>query len=157
MIRIFWLIALLCGALPGAVLAGDVQDHDDATLVGTWRLSIVFPGFPNEFFSLMVVNTGGTLTDQFADGPRSSTSSGVWKKIRGRSKFAATLEGFVDTDADGIFDLRFQVRETIQLLDEDRFTGTATNENLTVDGTTLLAPPFPGITIQGTRMNVVRE
>ena len=52
MVGVVSLIALVCGALPGAVLAGDDQDHDDATLVGTWRNSIFFAGAPGEFFSL---------------------------------------------------------------------------------------------------------
>ena len=67
-------------------------------------------------------------------------SSGVWKKIRGRGNFAATVEGFGDNDSDGFFDLRFRVRLTIQLLDRERFTATCTGDALTLDGTTLLAP-----------------
>ena len=159
MMLVVWLIALLCGALPGTVLAGDDQDHDDAALVGTWRNRIVVPGVPNEFFSLSVFNAGGTMTDRFGGGlwTGNSVGSGVWKRIPGRGNFAATFEGFDDTDSDGFFDRRFRIRVTIHLLDRERFTATATIENLTLDGTTLLGPPVPGVTVQGTRMRVIRE
>ena len=106
MMWVVWLIALLYGALPGTVLAGDDQDHDDATLVGTWRNRIVFTGF-GEFFSISVFNQGGTMTDRFASGPGLSVGSGVWKKISGRGNFAATFEGFDDTNSDGFFDCGF--------------------------------------------------
>jgi hypothetical protein len=161
LIRVVWLIGLLCGALSGTVLFGQDQDHDDdATLVGTWRTSIVFPGVPFEFFSLQVFNEGGTMTDRFGgglSGPGTSVGSGVWKKIPGRGNFAATFEGFDDSDSDGAFDRRFRIRATIHLLDRQRFTATNTIENLTLDGTTPLGPPFPGIAVQGKRMRVIRE
>jgi hypothetical protein len=161
LIRVVWLIGLLCGALSGTVLFGQDQDYDDdATLVGTWRTSIVFPGVPFEFFSLQVFNEGGTMTDRFGGGPSgpgTSVGSGVWKKIPGRGNFAATFEGFDDSDSDGAFDRRFRIRATIHLLDRQRFTATNTIENLTLDGTTLLGPPFSGIAVQGKRMRVIRE
>lgn len=152
----FWMIVLLCSALPGAALAAD--DQDDVSLVGAWRTSVVFPGTTFEFFSYSVFNEEGTMTDRVsALGPGTSVGSGVWKKIRGRGNFAATLEGFDDSDSDGVFDHRFRVRLTYQLLDRERFTATATLDNLTLDGTTLLGPPLPGFTVQGTRMHVIRE
>lgn len=160
MIGVFWMIVLLLSALPGAVLAADDQDRDGATLVGAWRTSIVFPGVPFEFFSLEIFNEGGTMTDRFGGGPSgpgTSVGSGVWKKIRGRGNFAATLEGFNDTDGDGVFDQRFRIRLTIQLLDRETFTATGTSDNLTLDGTTPLGPPFSGITVQATRMHVIPE
>lgn len=157
--RIVWLLALLCGALSNTVVADDDQNRDHAALVGTWRTSIVFAGVPFEFFTLRVFNEGGTLTDRFGggpSGPATSVGSGVWKKI-GRGTFAATFEGFDDSDSDGVFDRRFLVRETIRLLDRDRFTATGTIQNFTVDGVTPLAPPFSGITVQASRMHVIRE
>lgn len=161
MMWVVWLIALLCGALPGTMLAGGGQDRDDdATLVGTWRISIIFPGAPFEFFSFQVFNEGGTMTDRLGGGPSgpgTSMGSGVWKKIAGRGNFAATFEGFDDSDSDGVFDRRFSVRATIHLLDRERFTQTNTIEFLTLDGTSLLGPPFLGTTVQGTRMHVIRE
>jgi hypothetical protein len=157
MMWVVWLIALLSGVLPGTVLAGDDQDHDDATLVGTWRTRIVFPGPPNEFFSLEVFNKGGTMTDRFSSGPGLSVSSGVWKKIPGRGNFAATLEAFTDTNSDGFFDRRVRIRLTIHLLDHESFTATATTQALTLDGSTPLFPPVPGVTVQGTRMHVIPE
>lgn len=156
----FWMIVLLCSALSDAVLAADDRDQDDATLVGAWRTSVVFPGVPFEFFTLEVFNEGGTMTDRFGggpSGPATSVGSGVWKKIAGRGNFAATFEGFDDIDRDGVFDTRFRVRLTIHLLDRERFTATGTLENLTVDGAALLSPPFPGVTIEATRMRVIRE
>ena len=158
--RVVWVIALLCGALPGEVLAGDDQDRDDATLVGTWRTSIMFAGVPFEFFTLDVFNEGGTMTSRFGGGPTgpgTSVGSGVWKKIAGRGNFAVTVEGFDDSGSGGFFNRRFLVRYTVHLLDRERFTATATIENLTLDGTTSLGPPFPGITIEATRMRVIRE
>jgi len=161
LIRVLWLIGLLCCALSGTVLYGEDQERDDdATLVGTWRISIIFPGAPFEFFSFQVFNEGGTMTDRFGGGPSgpgTSMGSGVWKKIPGRGNFAATLEGFDDSDSNGVFDRRFRVRATIHLLDCERFTQSNTIENLTLDGTTLLGPPFSGIAVQGKRMRVIRE
>ena len=156
-VGVFWMVVLLCGVLPGAVLAGDWNDDEDATLAGTWRLTVRFPGVPNEFFSLMAVHPGGTMTDRFADSPRTSVSIGVWKKLRGHGKYAITFEGFVDTDSDGSFDFRFRIRSTLQLADDGTLTGTGTSDPLTLDGTTLLGPPSPGIVVKGTRMRVMRE
>jgi hypothetical protein len=160
LIRVVWLIGLLCCALSGTVLFGEDQDHDDATLVGTWRTNIVFPGVPFEFFSLDVFNEGGTMTSRFGGGPSgpgTSLASGVWKKIPGRGNFAATFEGFDDSDSDGAFDRRFLARLTIHLLDRKRFTATGTIDNLTLDGTTPLGPPISGVTVEATRMRVIRE
>jgi hypothetical protein len=153
---VVWLIALLCGALPGTVLAGDDQDHEDATLVGTWRNRVVFVGVPNEFFSITVFNEGGTMTDRFSLGPGVSVGQGVWKKIPGRGNFAATFEVFDDSNSDGFFDRRFRIPLTIHLLDRDRFTATFKGDEVSLDGTTLLAPQAGG-TIQGTRMQVIPE
>lgn len=97
------------------------------------------------------------MTDRFASGPGSSVASGVWKKIPGLGNFATTFEGFEDTDSDGFFDQRFRVRLTIQLLDGDMLTFTGTAESLTLDGTTVLAGPFPGLHGQATRMYVIPE
>jgi hypothetical protein len=156
MMGVVWLIALLCGALPGPMLAGDDQDHDDATLVGTWRLTVA--GTPQQFFSLTVFNRGGTVTNTNSiPGPRTTIFSGVWKKIRGHGNFAATFEDFEDSNSDGAFDRRVRVRLTIHLLDDDTLTGTGTADVLTLDGTTHVAGPFPGIPFNGTRMHVVPE
>jgi hypothetical protein len=155
MMSVVWLIALLCGALPGAVLAGDDQDHDDATLVGTWRVT-GNPGTPQEFFSLVVFNKGGTMTVTNSI-PRITINSGVWKKIDGHGNFAATFEDFEDSNSDGAFDLRAPVRLTIHLLDDDSITGTGTVDVVTLDGTTQVAGPFPGIPFEGTRMQVIPE
>jgi hypothetical protein len=155
MMRVVWLIALLSSALPGPVLAGDDQDHDNATLVGTWRNRIVFTGF-GEFYSISVFNQGGTATDRFSSGPGLSVGSGVWKKIPGRGNFAATFEVFDDSNSDGFFDRRFRIPMTIHLLDHERFTATFKGDEVSLDGTTLLAPQAGG-TIQGTRMHVIPE
>ncbi len=161
LVRVVWLIGLLGGALCGTVLSSEGQDRDDDdALVGTWRTSIVVPGAPFEFFSLQVFNQGGTMTDRFGGGPSgpgTSVGSGVWKRIPGRGNFAAIFEGFEDSDSDGVFDRRFRIRATIHLLDRERFTATNTIENLTLDGTALLGPPFSGIAAHGTRMRVIRE
>jgi hypothetical protein len=155
MIGAFWMVVLICSALSGTALADD-QDQDEATLVGTWRTRIAMSEVPIEFFSITVFNEGGTMTDRFALGPRLSVGSGVWKKIRGRGNFAATLEVFDDTDSDGFHDVRFRIRLTIHLLDRESFTATFSGDAVSLDGTTLLAPQ-PGGTIQATRMHVIRE
>jgi hypothetical protein len=155
MIGAFGVIALLCGALPGALLASDDADETADKLVGTWRVTLHFPGAPNESYSLMVFNSGGTMTEKISFAGVSG-SSGVWKKIAGPGRFAATFEGFDDGDSDGSYDSRFQVRLTIQLLDDNRLTMTSTPRFLSIDGTTLLAGPFP-VPGEGTRMRVIRE
>lgn len=155
MIGAFGVIALLCGALPGALLASDDADETAHKLVGTWRVTLS-PGAPNEFYSLMVFNREGTMTEKISFAGVSG-SSGVWKKIAGPGRFAATFEGFEDGDSDGSYDSRFQVRLTIQLLDDNRLTMTSTPQFLSIDGTTLLAGPFPPIPGEGTRMRVIRE
>ena len=148
---------LLGGALAAPVRANDTKDRDDARVVGTWRVRILFPGFPTEFFTLETFNEGGTMTEVFVDGPRTSVSNGVWKKIHGPGNYAGTIEGFIDTDADGFYDRRFRVRLTIHLLDDDTLTATATSDNLTLDGAVVTTPSLPGITIRATRMRVLRE
>lgn len=150
-------IALFVAGLAGVAFAAD--DRDDATLVGTWRESIIFAGVPLEFFDLIAFNQDGTLTSRFGslvDGPGLSEAIGVWKKV-GRGTFAATLENFADTNGDGRFEVRFRIRLTYHVVDRDTVTATGASDPLTIDGTTQLGPSFPGITIQGTRMRVMPE
>lgn len=154
MVRVFWSIVLCC-ALTGAVFADDDDERVTPSLQGTWRVTVL-PRTPNQFFSLMEFNKGGTMTEE-ASTPRHTTSIGVWKKIRDQGRFAGTFELFEDSDSDGSFDVRLRVRLTIHLLDDDTITGTSTIDVLTLDGTTQLAGPFPGIPLEGTRMGVMRE
>ena len=151
-------VVMICGALAPAVHAADDQDRNDATLVGAWRASIIFPGVPIEFFALFAFNEGGTVTERFGSavaGPALTGSIGVWKKV-GRNTFAATMENFEDTDGDGLFDLRHRVRLTWHLVDRDNLMGTSTVDLLSIDGTPL-GPSFPGATIQAARMRVMPE
>jgi hypothetical protein len=150
--RVFWSIVLCC-ALTGTVFADD--EKVTPSLHGTWRVTVL-PGSPNQFFSLMEFNEGGTMTEE-ASTPKHTTSIGVWKKIRGQEDFAATFEAFLDSNSDGLFDSRIRVRLTIQLLDEDTFTATSTVDVLTLDGTTQVAGPFPGIPLEGKKMRVMHE
>ncbi|MCM3903521.1 MAG: hypothetical protein ND866_17595 [Pyrinomonadaceae bacterium] len=150
--RVFWSIVLCC-ALTSAAFAHD--DEETPSLQGNWRVT-VNPGTPQQFFSLMQFNQGGTMTEANST-PGKSMSSGVWKKIRGHRNFAATFEIFQDGDSDGSFDSRIRVRLTIHLLDDDTIAGTSTIDVLTLDGTTQLAGPFPGIPLEGTRMRAMRE
>ncbi len=162
--RVLWSIVLCC-ALTDAVFAQDDQDDDERVtpssqrtwpgLQGAWRVTIG-PGTPQQFFSLMEFNKGGTMTE-VSSFPGNTTSNGVWKKIRGQGNFAATFELFFDSDLDGINDGRFRVRLTIHLSDDDSISGTSTLDVLTLDGGTQLAGPFPGIPLEGRRMRVVRE
>jgi hypothetical protein len=165
--RIFWISLLLCCALTGVVSADDDDEGVTPSLQGTWRVTVL-PGTPNQFFSLMEFNKGGTMTEE-ASTPRHTTSIGVWKKIRGHENliglaqtgpvnhFAATFELFEDSDSDGSFDVRLRVQLTIHLLDDDTITGTSTVDILTLDGTTQVAGPFSGIPLEGKRMSVMRE
>ena len=152
--RVLWSI-VLCFALTGAVFADDDDERESASLQGTWRVT-VNPGTPLQFFSLVAFNKGGTMTE-VASTPRHTTSIGVWKKIHGDGDFAATFELFLDSNSDGFFESRIRVRQTIHLLDDDTFTGTSTVDVLTLDGTTLVAGPFPGIALEGKRMRVMPE
>ena len=151
-------IALLVVGLHGAAFAADDRDRDDATLVGTWRQNITFPGVPIEFFDLIVFSEDGTVTERFGslfDGPSLSISIGVWKKV-GHNTFAVTMENFADTDRNGLFDVRFRIRSTFYVIDRDTVTATSMGEPLSVDGTTQLGPSFSS-TAQGTRMHVIPE
>jgi hypothetical protein len=148
-------IALLCCALPGAAFTDDNDEGVKPSLQGTWRVT-VNSGSPQQFFSLMEFNKGGTMTEE-ASTPRHTTSIGVWKKISGHENFVATFELFQDSNSDGSFDLRIRVRLSIQLLDDDTFTGTSTVDVLTLDGTVQVAGPFPGIPLEGNRMRVRQE
>jgi hypothetical protein len=154
-IRIVCSIVLLVAGLPGVAFAADDRDRDDATLVGTWRESIIFAGVPIEFFDLIAFNEDGTLTDVFAEGPGLSAAIGVWKKV-GRGTFAATLENFADTNGDGRFDVRNRIRLTYHVVDRDTVTATVTGDTLTIDGTTQVGGPFSA-TVRGTRMRVMPE
>lgn len=126
-------------------------------MTGTWHTIFRYPGFPDDYFSLLAFNADGTMTAVFVDGPRTSVSLGVWKKIRGRGNFAASYDGLFDIDSDGFYDKRFRDRLTLHLSDDDTLTATAASDSLTLDGTTLTGPPLEGITIRGTRMKVIRE
>jgi len=146
-------IALFVAGLAGVAFAAD--DRDDATLVGTWRESIIFAGVPIEFFDLIAFNEDGTLTDVFAEGPGLSAAIGVWKKV-GRGTFAATLENFADNNGDGRFDVRNRIRLTYHVVDRDTVTATVTGDTVTIDGTTQVGGPFSA-TVRGTRMRVMPE
>ena len=82
---------------------------------------------------------------------------GVWERIDGNedANFAVTLETFSDDDLNGTFDTRALIRLTLQV-DDDTMTGTATVDVFTLDGKTPLVS-FPGLTLEGTRMTVIRE
>ncbi|MGH9958271.1 MAG: hypothetical protein ACREBC_14255 [Pyrinomonadaceae bacterium] len=152
--QVLWSLVLCC-ALAGAVFADDDDERVTPSLQGAWRVT-VSPGTPNQFFSLVEFNKGGTMTE-VSSLAENTTSLGVWKKLRGQGNFATTFELFFDSNADGIIDSRFQVRTTIHLVDDDTFTGTATLDVLTLDGATQLAGPFSDIPLEGRRMSVIRE
>ena len=125
-----------------------------ANIVGTWRL-IVSGQFP-DFFGLTVFHHDKTMMGM-NDDPAESGGMGVWERIRGddRANFAVTFESWVDDDSNGIADIRFQVRLTIQVV-HDTMTATGAIDIYNVAGTQLLVslPPF---TLQGTRMTVIPE
>lgn len=123
-------------------------------IVGTWRL-IVSGEFP-DFFGLTVFHHDKTMMT-VDDNPAESAGIGVWERIRGDdpANFAVTFESWVDEDLNGIADIRFQVRLTIQV-DHDTLTATGAIDIYNVAGTELLMslPPF---TLEGTRMTVIPE
>lgn len=133
----------------------DTEREEKQSLQGTWRATIL-SGTPNQFFSLMEFNKEGTLTE-VSSFQGNTTSLGVWERIPGHGNFAATFELFFDNNLDGINDGRYRVRMTLHVLDDDTFTGTSTLDLLTLDGTTVVAGPFPGLPIEGKRMKVLRE
>ena len=144
-------VSLGLAVTPHAARATDDRDGNDVTLVGTWRETITFPGVPIDFSSLIAFHADGTVTERFASGPAETLSIGVWKKVRPRT-FAVTMENFEDRDRDGGFDIKYRIRATYHVIDRDTLTGTATLDNLSVDGSTEVAPSFPGTTIRATRM-----
>jgi hypothetical protein len=154
MTRVFCSIVLCC-ALTGPAFAADEDEKAPPSLQGTWRV-IVNPGGPNQFFSLVAFNKGGTMTEE-ASSPKHTTSIGAWKKISGDGNYAAIFEVFLDSNSDGLFDARIRVRQTIHVSEDDTLTGTSTVDVLTLDGTTQLAGPFSGIVFEGKRMNVLPE
>lgn len=143
----------LCFSLSNAVVAHS-QDEGMASLEGTWRVTVL-PGTPSQFFSLMQFNKSGAMTEE-ASSPGHTTSIGTWKRIQGHD-FGATFELFHDSDSDGLFDKRLRVRITIQMVDADTITGTSTVDVLTLDGTSQVAGPFPGLPLSGKRMSVIPE
>jgi hypothetical protein len=148
------LFTLEDSALAQAAVAGRNDERPTLSLQGTWQV-VGFPGTPSQFFVMTVFNEGGTMTEVLSSGGVSSTS-GVWKQIRGDANFAATSQNFFDSDANGSFDLRFRTRQTIHLSDHNTLTGTITVEIVSLDGTTVLSEPVQ-VPIEGTRMRVVRE
>ena len=60
--RVFWIIVLCC-ALTGPVFAHHDDERETPNLQGTWRVTLL-PGAPNQFFSLMEFNKGGTMTEE---------------------------------------------------------------------------------------------
>jgi hypothetical protein len=113
-------------------------------------------GVPIEFSNLTAFHEDGTVTERLGTGPALSTGIGVWKRV-GRGVYAVTFENFEDRDHDGTFDVRYRIRVTYHVVDRNTLTATGTSDTFSVDGTTELAPPFPGATIRATRMFVVRE
>lgn len=124
-------------------------------LAGSWRV-VILPGTPNQFFSLMKFDEKGTMTD-VSSSPGNTASVGVWEKTHGTGNNAAMFELFLDSNNDGAVDLRFRVRLTIHVSDRDTLSGTSTLEVRTLDGGTLVAGPFAGIPLSGSRMKVLSE
>ncbi len=125
-----------------------------ANIVGTWRLN-VSGEFP-DFFALLVLHHDKTMM-VVDDNPTESGGIGVWERIRGDDppNFAVTFETWVDEDFNGIADIRFQVRLTIQV-QHDTMTGTGAIDLYNVAGTKLLGS-LPGFVVEGTRMTVIPE
>ncbi len=160
------LAALL--ALPVAH-AGD-DDHHGKGLVGTWRLTVSDPG--GGFLSLTTFHADNTLIDRPSTSPHVGVGVGVWEAIcddhgdrrrRGdkhrhcdQSDYAATFDSFVDSNFDNSFDIRVRVRLTVYV-ENDTLVGTGTIEVRTLDDSQLLAGPFPGATLEATRMTVIPE
>ncbi len=98
--------------------------------------------------ALGVVAADSALADDDDDDSDSDSDSD-------QSDFAATFDAFNDSDFDNFFDLRLQIRLTLQL-EGDTITGTASILVLTLDNSQLLAQ-ISGFTLEGTRMAVIRE
>ena len=161
-----WILPVVCAGLAALLAfpvaqAGDDDDSDSEELVGTWRITVFDPsGFPS--FFLTSFHADNTLTEP-SGSPSGSSGVGVWEAVgdddddsdSDRSDYAATFDAFEDSDFDNVFDLRLQIRNTFQL-EGDTMTGTATVLGLTLDNSQLLFV-VSGLTLEGTRMAVIRE
>ena len=170
-----WIQLAVCVGL-AALLAFPVAhagDDDRESLVGTWRLTVSDPG--GGFLSLTTFNVDNTLIDRPSTSTTVGLGVGVWKAIcdddddhsdrpgRGDehrhcdpSEYAATFDSFIDSTFDTNFDIRARIRLTVYV-ENDTLTGTGTVEIRSLDGSQLLAGPFPGATIVATRMTVIPE
>lgn len=159
-VKTFALVAVLAtAALPGA-LSGSARPVPDGIQgegdpIGTWRLTVTGPN-NSQFHSLIMFHQDGTITERNSFNIGESTGAGVWSRLPGR-RFAVTTEQFVDTDNDGWFDARYQVRLTFLLTGPDTMMGTAGFDIRTLDGTTVLAGPFQGFAVDATRMTTTLQ
>ncbi len=166
--------ALLTFALVPVAQAKKPSNAGDRVL-GTWRVSICFPGtsfedcdaatsaggFPFFLYTHYQFHKENTMTagDDFL---MDRIAPGVWQKLDGGRGIAFTFEGWVFPHAgDPLGDERAagrtRVRGTIQIdEDGDRLTGTATGDALDRDGN-LLFNIVPFATVVGRRMEVIRE
>ncbi len=166
-----WILLAVCVGL-AAILAFPVahagdDDDDGESLVGTWRLTVSDPG--GGFLSLTTFHADNTLIDRPSTSTTVGLGVGVWEAIgddddddsdsdsdSDQSDYAATFDSFIDSDFNTSFDIRVRVRLTVYV-ENDTLVGTGTIEVRTLDGSQVLAGPFPDATFVGTRMPVIPE
>ena len=162
--RVAAIVALVAAAAGGADADGRQKDRL-APLVGAWNLTVLNPFSPEPeplFPAVWVFHAGGTITERTANGiptgpPGTGITSGngVWKRI-GPRRYAGMIEGFIDSEVDGTFDLKYRVRVTVEVRGHE-LEGTASLDFFTLsDGEPQPGPPVP-FPVQATRMWLIRE
>ena len=134
-------LVLVAMTLLSPTTPADAQNQN--SLVGTWRVTVCFPGTNFEvceaatstdpeflLYTYYIFHEDNTMTEE-DDSPRNGTSAGVWGLAS--DSFAATFEDWDFPSNKPQASSRFRVRLTIQV-DGDSFTATATGDDLTQDG-----------------------
>jgi hypothetical protein len=118
-----------------------VQSPTAHSLQGTWRVTRngvdcitgeEFPSFP----AITTYNQGGTCTGyEVPPGgdPGQGTEYGVWQREPGRQNYSVRAVSYGYT-AEGVFEVRVEATEAIQLTTADSFTSSGTVQIFDADG-----------------------
>jgi hypothetical protein len=110
-----------------------IEIAESRRLTGSWVVEVESTATP-EFYALQTFHAGGTVTetsDLLAKGGE-GPGHGVW--YRTEEGFAATFELFI-FEPDGAPAGRIRVRETISVINENRFEGFSVADLILPDGT----------------------
>ena len=148
-----WIVTAVCVGLAAMVAADNADAKGGQKLVGTWRVTYLEPD--GRETNWIVVHHKDNTTTGISPFRQDTSFAGLWEKISG-DDYSNTIEWLHGRDEDGMADTRFRGRNTVHL-DGDTISGTTTLDVLSLDGTMVVAEPFPGITFVGTRMFVIPE